>query len=570
MKKIFTLNLFFIALVVNTFAQYYKILDFNGATNGSTPMGSLISDGTFLYGMTVNGGTGMCSNGCDGSGVIFKIKPDGTGYVKLHDFDSINARSPVGSLVFDGVFLYGMTQEGGTNNLGTLFKIKSDGTGYSKLIDFAGATNGKYPTGKLLYDGTFLYGTTFQGGTNNIGIVFKIKPDGTGFNKLLDFDGANGENPYCASFISDGTFLYGTTTNGGLSNGNGTIFKIKPDGSGDSVLHSFAGSYPNGDGSFPTGSLIFDGTFLYGATQSGGINDFGVAYKVKPDGTGYSSVHDFTINEYSPVGSLFSDGRFLYGMTTAGGVNGMGILYKVKSNGSEYSKMFDFDSISGGTPALGSSLVSDGIFLYGMTGYGGANNKGTIFKNCIAQYSTSFDTVQNTFNLYVDSTITALATGYQWSFGDGALSSLATPSHTYTSDSVYNICMKIYLASGDSCIYCHSIGKDSSGAIFRNAGFTINVHNANSPAGISQNLLDENNITVFPNPTNGIFQVLNTDYLISGTEVYNLLGESIYEHLSTFPSLQIDLSNQPNGIYFLSMKTDKGIRSKKIVLNKSF
>lgn len=521
----------------------------------------------------MQGGTSPCSNGCNGSGVIFKIKADGTGYTKLHDFDSVSARNPTGSLFSDGTFLYGMTMQGGINTCqggcGVLFKIKLDGTGYSNLINFAGATNGGNPKGDLISDGIFLYGMTMQGGIYNYGTIFKIKPDGTGYAKLYDFDSINGNYP-AGSFISDGTFLYGTASG---SSSSGVIFKIKLDGTGYSVLHNFTGYYPNGDGDYPHGNLISDGTFLYGMTGPGGLNDNGVIFKIKPDGTEYDSLLSFNgANGSHPWGSLISDGNFLYGVTYQGGTGincpsySCGVLFKIKSDGTEYTKLNDFDSIKGSNP-LG-TLFSDGIFLYGMTMYGGTNNDGVIFKNCVAHYTTSYDSIQNIFTLNVDSTITALATSYHWDFGDGASSILATPSHTYTADTVYNICMKIYLSSGDSCIYCHTMGKDSSGIITRNPGFTINVRNANSPAGVSENLSDETNIAVFPNPTSGIFQIANTKYQISNSEVYNLLGECVHKHIGTFSNLQINLANQPNGIYFLNIKTEQGTISKKLIINK--
>ena len=219
--------------------------------------------------MTFYGGT-------NDSGVVFKIKPDGTGYSKLLDFDgAVNGKNPYGSLIFDGTFLYGMTKYGGTNGMGVIFKIKPDGTGYSKLLDFAGVTNGKYPYGSLISDGTFLYGMTAGGGTNNKGTVFKINLDGSGYLKLLDFTGtANGGNPN-GSLISDGAFLYGMTAFGGTNN-KGVIFKIKFDGSGYSNLLDFAGSTNGGN---PYGSLISDGTFLYGMTYGGGVNGLGTIFK---------------------------------------------------------------------------------------------------------------------------------------------------------------------------------------------------------------------------------------------------------------------------------------------------
>jgi len=313
-------SLFFLCFLASTVtAQYTKLIDFG--SKGSYPDGSLISDGTFLYGMTSSGGT-------SDFGTIFKIKPDGTTYIKLLDFDgTTNGSYPYGSLISDGTFLYGMTYGGGTNDLGTIFKIQPGGTGYVKLIDFDGTTNGSYPNGDLFSDGTFLYGMTSGGGTNDFGTIFKLKPDGTGFITLLEFNGsANGSNPY-GSFVSDGTFLYGMTNSGGPDN-FGTLFKILPNGTGYSKLHDFGGT---SNGSYPSGSLFFDGTSLYGMTSSGGANGDGVIFKIMPDGIGFSKLLDFngSFHGSNPYGSLISDGTFLYGMTNYYGNNDYGTVFKI-------------------------------------------------------------------------------------------------------------------------------------------------------------------------------------------------------------------------------------------------
>lgn len=571
MKKLTTILLISVMTVFNLCnqckAQYTKLFDFSNSLSGSDPMGGLTSDGTFLYGMAQLGGT---NNG----GVIFKINPDGTGYTKLFDFpQGVSWDRPYGTLIIDGNFLYGMTSEGG-NGMGSVFKIQIDGTNYSEILNFTGSINGRNPYGDLIFDGTFLYGMTSGGGIVDSGTVFKIKTDGTGYVKLLDFTGiANGDSPY-GSLISDGNFLYGMTPNGG-TNGMGVIFKIKLDGTGFYKLLDFAGA---ANGGTPLGSLAFDGTFLYGMTERGGGTGIscggmgcGVFFKIKPDGTEYSKLLEFvdTISRsgIQPYASLTIDATFLYGMTPYGGTNANGQIFKIETDGTGYEEIFAFENPTTGVTPYG-SLISDGIFLYGMTLFGGTNYDGVIFKNCVSHYTTSYDTLQNIFNLNVDSIITALATGYHWSFGDGSSSTLATSSHTYTDDSIYNVCMKIYLASGDSCIYCHNIGKDSLGNISRDGGFTINIGNANTPADVSENLVKESNIAVFPNPTNGIFVVTNTSYKISCIEAYNVLGECILQQMGTFINFQIDLSNKPNGIYILKIKTEKGILSKKLIISK--
>src|SRR5436190_1380595 len=121
MKKSILLILIIISSCIITKGQYIKLMDFSGTATGSSPNNSLVFDGTFLYGMTTYGGT-------NSSGVIFKIKPDGTAYSKLFDFSvNVNGVEPHGSLFSDGTFLYGMTRLGGINNDGVIFKIMTDG-----------------------------------------------------------------------------------------------------------------------------------------------------------------------------------------------------------------------------------------------------------------------------------------------------------------------------------------------------------------------------------------------------------------------------------------------------------
>lgn len=362
-------------------AQYTTLLDFTGITNGSNPHGDLIYDGDFLYGMTFSGGQ-------NNFGIIFKIKPDGTGYSKLLEFDnSTNGASPYGSLIYDGTFLYGTTPR-------TIFKIKTDGTGYSTLLDYMNnPTESVISKGHLISDGIFLYGMTPSGGTNicdqygqGCGIIYKIKTDGTGFSKLHDFSSTTGARPW-GSLFYDGIHLYGMTSEGGGTpcqnpHGCGTVFKIKPDGTGYTDLHNFDGIKSGGT----TGSLISDGTFLYGSAGS--------IFKIKPDGTGYIQLLD----SISPNGSLLYDGTFFYGMTRKGGTStncsgGCGTIFKIKPDGTEYSKLLDFTGINGSDPM--GTLISDGTSLYGMTRTGGTNNMGVIFSFNLSK-PTSINNVSNT------------------------------------------------------------------------------------------------------------------------------------------------------------------------------
>ncbi|MGZ3864731.1 MAG: choice-of-anchor tandem repeat GloVer-containing protein [Bacteroidia bacterium] len=359
-----------------TNAQYQVLHNFSGP-DGANPYGSLISDGTYLYGTTNQAGAG-------GYGSIFKIKPDGSGYQDIYNFVNATGGNPEGTLLYDGTYLYGTTSGGGGSYFGVIFRIKPDGTGYTELYDCSYST--PYgPRGALITDGTYLYGMMNACGTSSCsGSVFKIKKDGTGYTDLVTLNNTTGKSPL-GSLITDGTYLYGMTNLGGANN-DGTIFKVKTDGTGFTVLHDCDGS-----GYHPRGSLISDGTYLYGLMNSGGTNAYGVLFKIKTDGTGYTNIVNFTTDAYgnSPFADLYSDGTYFYGTTFQGGNNalnggyGFGVVFKVKPDGTSYDTLFTFNgAVNGSNPRC--TVYSDGTYLYGVTPQGGTSNKGTIFKTCMS------------------------------------------------------------------------------------------------------------------------------------------------------------------------------------------
>jgi hypothetical protein len=154
-------------------------------TDGAYSTAGLILDSEGnLYGTTAEGGS-------DRAGVVFELSPGSGGGVWAENvlynfFPGVDGYQPNTSLTFDAAGnLYGTTLDGGgsstkcTNGCGTVFKLTSSGAGTwteSVALRFLD-TNGVHPLGGLVADTAGnLYGTASQGGTANLGLVFKLMP----------------------------------------------------------------------------------------------------------------------------------------------------------------------------------------------------------------------------------------------------------------------------------------------------------------------------------------------------------------------------------------------------------
>lgn len=166
----------------NQFTTLYNFSLLKGNTNadGGTPIGSLAVSGGVLYGTTSAGGT-------NGNGTIFSINTDGTSFSVLHTFSAVggsqftnfDGTEPIGGLILSGGTLYGTAAYGGTGGSGTVFKINTDGSGFTTLYNFTPQTggvnsDGANPNAALTLSSNLLYGTALSGGTANGGTVFAL------------------------------------------------------------------------------------------------------------------------------------------------------------------------------------------------------------------------------------------------------------------------------------------------------------------------------------------------------------------------------------------------------------
>jgi len=192
----------------------------------------------------------------------------------------------------------------------------------------------------------------------------------------------DGSEPYAGVIVDSAGNLYGTTVQGG-ADGQGTVFKLAPDGT-ETVLHSFCAQQYCADGEWPYAGLIADSSGnLYGTTLPGGAADDGAVFKIAKKGK-ETVLHSFAVADgYRPYAGLIADAQGnLYGTTTEGGAADYGTVFELATNGTEtvlYSFCGQSHCADGSGPEAGLIMDSSGN-LYGTTYEGGGYGDGTIFK----------------------------------------------------------------------------------------------------------------------------------------------------------------------------------------------
>ncbi|HEY6768115.1 MAG TPA: choice-of-anchor tandem repeat GloVer-containing protein [Candidatus Sulfotelmatobacter sp.] len=153
------------------------------------------------------------------------------------------------------------------------------------------------------------------------------------------------------------------------------------------VLHNFR-SVQN-DGSGPEVAPVMDSAGnLYGITSLFGANAEGMAYELSPSSSGwtYTIIYQFTQSTASaawPNGGLILDAQGnLYGVSQFGGANNKGTVYELSPGSSGWTQtvLYSFAGGSDGESGNGSLIFDSAGNLYGTTNKGGANGSGTVFE----------------------------------------------------------------------------------------------------------------------------------------------------------------------------------------------
>ena len=392
-------------------ANESTLYHFQTGLDGHNPQGALFADpaGT-LYGTTSLGGSfQQCLGPGLGCGTIFQLTPPLRGLSVwtesvLYRFKSpSDGYNPMATLIMDGAGnLYGTTTDDypdcqSSAYCGTVFELTPPTVAGSEwketvLRRFVYGVDGGVPFGGVAFGSNgVLYGSTCVGGPNGAGTVFALAPplsDGSQWTEttLHSFGYSDGYCPTGTLVIDRAGNLFGTTSQGGVTD-SGLAFELSPPRApGGQWTETILYAFHQYDGLWPFGSLVFDAHGnLFGGTEAGGSYSRGAIFELSPPtkhGGSWSEnvIHSFTGSDDggNPNGSLIVDRNsgVLYGTTANYGLggHGFGVAFKLvppQSGGSWTEVMLHtFRGSDGQTPAAGLAFGARGL-LYGTTVDGG-------------------------------------------------------------------------------------------------------------------------------------------------------------------------------------------------------
>lgn len=356
-------------------AQTETVLhSFTGNPDGANSDSRLTPDGLGnFYGTTTYGGQ-------FGAGSVFELSPNGSGgynEIVIYSFCSqtncADGENPTFSFVTldDCGNIFGTTWAGGSEGVGTVFELKPSGGSWTEVVlhNFLhNMIDGYNPVSGLIMDlSKNLYGTTFNGGGGD-GSIYKLSPDGSGgWTEQVIYDA-------CMGYAGINMDSHGNIFAAGCS----TLFELSPNGSGGwnaTNIHFFEGGTT--DGGTPNGTPVISASGeVYGTAIGGGTKNDGVVYRFKFGKKGWQEriIHSFGSGKDGNepwAGMTFSPSGNLYGTTVKGGKYGYGTVYEIAVSGNTYKEkvLWSFNNNDGAAPT--SAVIWNSHHLYGTTANGG-------------------------------------------------------------------------------------------------------------------------------------------------------------------------------------------------------
>ncbi len=367
MRAITILSLCIAAAAMLPAQTYVPFTQIDGGNPSSAP---IQTPGGALLGATV-------TYGLFNAGTIYSVTPKGI--APFHQFYCVQYSycpegRPDGDFVVaaDGTIYGTGTLPSATmaeDAFGTVYRITSDGV-FTVINKFPARQDGVSVFGSLIQAANRdFYGVSYVGGANHAGTIIRMTADGV-VTPLHSF--CNDNTCPSPQTITGGLVeaangdLYGLTRSN-VSPGNGTIYKLTPDGQ-YTTIYTFCPERDCPDGDTPVGSLIeaADGN-LYGATRGAGtFHNRSAIFRVSADDE-VSVLYTFPESFGQTLQLIAGSDGNVYGAAIGG------TIYRITLDG-DPTVLYKFPSSIGPPAALGQ--YTDGT-LFAVT-FAGPNDIGAL------------------------------------------------------------------------------------------------------------------------------------------------------------------------------------------------
>jgi PKD repeat protein len=506
-------------------------LDMNGDTLWTRTYGTPFQDNSTQVKQTTDGGFIMVGFSGTGSNLVYMVKADSAGnmqWAKTYG-GSNNSLFDRGNCVEQttdgGYILTGLTESFGAGN-NDIYIIKTDANGDTLWTRAMGTPNDE--TGHSIIetkDSTYLLtGVIYNSGRSTFLTELTINGD-TLWTKI--FSSENHTPKHITSTTDGGYVIFCSDEN---SSQGMYLIKI------DSLLRSSCSETPYPLTITSTNTIVANVSATNSGTVMGTVpmNIFTPITTIAItcfDTAGCKTVSaNFTTTNYS----------FLY------------TFINNSTNGLNWH--WDFgDGNTSSSLNVNHSYINEGSYNVCLTAYGNCDS--SVYCETInycenPPNGTSSYTGSNynySFNYTPVNTI-----GWEWDFGDGSpIDTAQNPQHTFPGDGTYIVCLTAYT-------YCDTVTTCDTISIFI--------------SGTENNLL-ENQISIYPNPTSGIFTLdfgaLNQQDV--SIAIYQVDGKLVYTQGTAINSvnqqLRINLSPFEKGMYFINIQTTSATTTKRVLVN---
>jgi uncharacterized repeat protein (TIGR03803 family) len=467
---------------------------------------------------------------------------------------------------------------------------------------------------------TYMYGTTYEGGANGLGTIYRVDQNGMNFQKMYDFNSNDGGEPLSGLTLANGK-LYGFTSSGGPASNPGattalgSFFEFDPINNSLTVIESLDDKSEIGFSINNSPLLANDGS-LYFASQGVGLNNVSVLSKYDPVSSTVTVLDTLNSAEgFIATKLMQASNGHIYVTTANGNANSYGGVIRWNTISNQIEVLHSSQGPNFGGPHeyynSKSQLLegSDGS-LYGLSYLGGyftgMNDQGVgcFFK--IELDGTGYETlhpfeqgVQNVGYLPYGGLVEKNGVIYGTTTEEGAINVNSGTIFSYTISNGTFAFIKILDLEGyrpkgtltespNGRFYFTTTGEPSinSGNLIEfnpingdaTQRFTFGGSNGVMPYNDELAIVDFstlsinessallNSINIYPNPVKDILSVsLEKPGVIEVIKILDLKGSELFINKSKTTATDINTSFLSKGVYLLYIQTDLGSTTKKII-----